>query len=875
LKGVAVPEEKPRGLVFVVVFLLVALVAVAAATFVRAHPKAPKPGPVAEARALVEKGDRAGAARILLEASADAEARDELARLADVSETFPLADQAAILGAALEANAPVSSETVPRSILRARDEASKDPAGACELTARLLEHVPPVEDLAKARRLALEAMVQAKPESVDALAALAESDLDDGNYKAARERLEPVASKLGDGEGARVLGLALARTGSEEKAVPLLESFYKSHLEPFRHATESLDLAGTAAEKRALADLKAGNVLPSFQRRVNETVSPEERKKLLDGWVVEQVRKDRAVHAAYKVVRALAPRITAVALNLGGIEVQRAGSAVGVERRAHLEAAERYYLSIEAVAQSEDSWLIFLTQVRFALGRPKDAQRPLERVIARRERDPAVLLALATALHDAPSAGETVRALAEEAWHKLPDGERREKAAEIRATLGRTPKERVVWLERAGTGARTKTLLAQARAFVARDEGKFEDAVKLLDEVRAFYAEAGAADQVAYIELERFTITGDQGDLDRAIEGFDKAAAAKDAPVMTLELLADALLARAITSVVKDRVQLSVLHPSGPILDLVGFAATDEKDLGTLVAAFAANADRQRSVEVRERALAIDPSRVHGWEGLVADASGRRDAGALAALTDRIAKAPIDRAPEKLRILERWNEKSEPRRASADTVVALARAANDAPTLARALIARAECERDPAGGQGDPDLAVKLCEEAEKVAPRPYTRLALQDALVLRAFDRIRQRSKTLDERARSWGKLGALPLLALMARKDRGLATLLAEDEDVKRAWSLAPTEGEPRTFELQLARIAGGDADGVAKTLAASRLAIARARANVALSPEDPTVVLELVSVLEARGEADELKKLVDQAEKDAVLLPFDLLR
>jgi tetratricopeptide (TPR) repeat protein len=838
-------EEKERGIAGVVGFLIAVMAGVAAVSLL-SKPKAPVGG------------------------TADATVKeDELVRLAAESTKpgVPLSETARALGAAFDADAPVSSGTIGAAIARASDETGQDPKGAAALCQKLWENIPATPELRKARTIAFGVCFKRDEKDLAARVAYSEALLDDGDYPRIKEILEPHKAELGSGDGARTLGVACFESDAPDEAFELLHAYHEAHVAAFARALEGLKAADDAATTRAKEAL-AHETSDAFKRAIGEA-TPEHRRELMNGWVLDRAKKDPTVKRAIRALVATL-KVATTAVHLGALELQRAATRPPVERKQHLEASEHYYVSVLPVVATDEN-LLALARVRFDLGREKEARGVLDELYSRHGRSGEFLLALAVAFNGLGPARATEKELSEEAFGKLPEGYMKEKAAALRAIASDDLGERVSWLEKAGSTPPVPGIRARAMAELANDEGRFEDATGLLDD--AIAAETSGSEvpvHVARLRAERFQVTGDLTDLDRCIDILEHAASAPDAGVDILCDLADALTMRAVSTIVKDRVQVFVLRDSG--YELLHFAAVDEKDLMSLAGALAANADRARALELRERAIKKDPTYLPAYAGIFSDASARRDVDGVLAILDRISKAPLEHraggnADAALRAaLDRSRRR-------ADALLKLARAGGDPATIARALCARGVVERDAGalGAKADEELDVNVCSEAAKIAPRLYTNLALESALVARAFERLRGTSSVLDSLAKEQGKLGTVSLLALAVKKDEKLAAAVAADEDVKRAAGLVPADGEPQSYHLRVLQLARSDAAAaLEKRLGESKLALARSRTSVALDPSNPDAVLELVTVLRARGEADEASRVLGAAAKDGVTLP-----
>src|SRR5262249_5204436 len=153
-----------------------------------------------------------------------------------VEEKRKLPELTAVLGAELDVlaettaeTASLSSDVLAHALDRAQAEVATDPKGASELAARLLAVLEGSDRGARARDVrtkALDAAIAKDPKDADSLVARAALEYAEGDFVAARARLEPVADKLGTGEGARVLGLARLKGGAVDEAVAYLSSYY-------------------------------------------------------------------------------------------------------------------------------------------------------------------------------------------------------------------------------------------------------------------------------------------------------------------------------------------------------------------------------------------------------------------------------------------------------------------------------------------------------------------------------------------------------------------------------------------------------------------------------------------------------------------------
>ena len=697
----------------------------------------------------------------------------------------------------------------------------------------------------------------------------------------ARRRLEPVAEKLGSGEGARVLGLSRIRLGATDESVACLSSYYEARTAAFDRATQGLRATIDASWRRAELD-------PSLAKRYRDAHDDGEKKRAHDEAVAEIVRADPEVRSARLAVRGVAPLVE-VALALAQVEIARARGKERGERQSRLERATHYLDSVgEFAGVGLDQWWVWQTRVRVELGRTADAENVLDHFVDIRGHSFGALLAAAELLAEAGDF-EVARGRAEEAFATAKLPENREIAAQLRARIPTSREDQLAWLERAGKQPAVAALEKQARASLALEEGRFEEAAAAFDEAaRLDFGVGGpsaASFHVALLALLKSQATGRAADLDAAIAGLEKLTSDDAAPLAALDALADALQERAVATVLGDRLRTDVLHDRG--LDLLDLSAVDENEARTLATSLAANADMKRSLEVRERSIAEAPTRPRPYSALLAFVTKLRDPGALDAFAARVDKAGLDRLEDQRELVAYWSgsdaeargRRLAARRKRADAVLALARTVGHTRTIAVALASRAALEVAGTPLPADHELAVRLDELAVALSPTFVTRLSLRNALLSRAAEHARagspQLAKLLEERAR----FGSVTVLGWAVRSDATLAAKVASDSDGKRALELHSRaiagEVEAMPHDWLIFRVTGDDrAAEAGKRVAASRLAFAEAKAACAVMPTDPDRVNDLATVLELRGEKDARAKLLAEAKKAGVLLPYEVL-
>src|SRR5262249_54990545 len=132
--------------------------------------------------------------------------------------------------------------------------------------------------------------------------------------------LMPHASRLGDGEGARILGHLLAAQGKFGQASVQLQAYTQSRLARLQVAEQALRDATTSAGQRLVEAVKSRK-MPDFPYSKFQRANERERESLWRTYVSSRLEADPEVKAAQ--ARLLQEtRVIPVALELGMVLLQ-------------------------------------------------------------------------------------------------------------------------------------------------------------------------------------------------------------------------------------------------------------------------------------------------------------------------------------------------------------------------------------------------------------------------------------------------------------------------------------------------------------------------------------------------------------------------
>src|SRR5262249_29528939 len=155
----------------------------------------------------------------------------------------------------------------------------------------------------------------------------------------------PHATRLGDREGARILGHVLAEKGNIDQASEHLQTYIDSRLARLHAAEKAYTEVITAAQQRLVEEVQSGTA-SQFPYTRFQTAPQHEREEIFQKYAQTQLRADPGIKAAQEAL-ARETRVVPAALELGMLLLGRARSlAHPGESRGDLERAEKTFLSV-------------------------------------------------------------------------------------------------------------------------------------------------------------------------------------------------------------------------------------------------------------------------------------------------------------------------------------------------------------------------------------------------------------------------------------------------------------------------------------------------------------------------------------------------
>jgi hypothetical protein len=776
----------------------------------------------------------------------------------------------AALALRLAAAAPAGSEPAAMAVLDAAALVA-EPGGFADQRQRLFA--------------AAHARDAGDPWAATGLALAAEATGDRGRCQAL---LEPCLARLGDSEGARILGRIYAGLGRTAESQRLLRPYVDARLGELRTAATGLEKAHEAAVQAAFAQLNSQGADPAWYRAYADA-DKAGKERMAQEWVAARLRTDPAIAAAQRRLGAAAP-VVSVALDFGIACIQQAqGFADPAQREAMLREAEQVFLAIRSVAGETDAYRLWMAQVDYWLGKPAEGRALLDELLATRQRAPQSLLAVAGVLREVGDHG-TARVICEEAYAATSgDPALHDAAARQRSVLFIDLDDRIAWLERCDQSSTyIAAELPAARGLRARREGREQEAVADLERSLAAWnalpRNASTLNNAATVAQSLHAISGDPEHLRTACARLEEAHALMPSNTILLSNLIHARRSLAISGCIAGTIDARAL---GRALDARMFDHCHRDSTGRqqLVSRYQADPGRRLALADADRLLLMSPREGAHYELVAGELALARDATALAALDARVAAADLDHAANWARLREWLAGKRDAQMVAESAAdirrleqrVAALRGAGKDPTLALALDLLA-AERLGLAALAQPvdhDACLALAEEAMRLHPCRGSVTQLVFALESRAAARLARRDPALAQITADQRRLlNPVQVLLLLARDGRWRAEL-AVDADLRQAAGLAAAAmaADPELTNLWdgllLAAVGDAGTEAAAGRLRGDPLLPLLTRIDLHLDPASALNAVEVALVHRLQGESVQAEAVLDAARRQGLAL------
>jgi hypothetical protein len=458
--------------------------------------------------------------------------------------------------------AEVLADPLDRGLSLVEKFRATNPDGALDILKETAAFEPKNPKLAPLRIDLLKQIVAAQPDSTNRVVELAVAYESAGQLDECLKLLRPYQHKLGDTEGARILGQKMLQEGNYTDAYELLSAYVQPRLGRLPAIEASYTNALHLVRNRAFDELQHGRAGQDFYTRY-DAASKAEQEAMVDRFLETRMKADPTVQRSLLALKD-ANQIVTVALDLGIVQLNRAqGLKDPAARKSELEAAEKTFLAIRSFAGEDDDYKMFLGQVYYWLGRSKEGKELFDQLLAGNQRAYSTLMSLS---HTLRSVGETAdaRALAEEAYKKGKSNEEKYPAAWLRSLLYKDDDDQIAWLEKSDpdsswiqielNSARGKKTLQQGNKTLAADY--LRKAISGYESQRKTPASLNNCG-LAYFDL--YEATGNIEDHKRGMALLEEAITMSPSDSILLQNTTYHLFARAVMDVIQDSIHVEAL----------------------------------------------------------------------------------------------------------------------------------------------------------------------------------------------------------------------------------------------------------------------------------------------------------------------------
>jgi tetratricopeptide (TPR) repeat protein len=807
---------------------------------------------IAAADRLVTEGKLEAAARQYREVALGhtshvAAAQAKLGELIDSSAARENADAAA-LALPIIVDVHQSGRTIDRlferTVALAKTHADKNPRAALKLVDAVDDLVPDSPELIAFRLPLLQGLYEKDPTDPDVTSGLALIHEARGQHDECEKLLGPHAAKLGDREGARILGQIYARQGHIEKAYPLLEAYIDKRLQSWQKAEESMLATFKQLDYEIIDELKKKKAR-DFDYVGYQALPKAAQDEMVQQYINKRLKDHPAVRKAVEQQRAQG-KVVPVVLDFGIVLLRRGQALPDPEaRHQELQRAEKMFLTIRQQAGQTTTYRLFLGQVYYWLGKHAEGRKQFDDLLTDQKHQTESMLAVADTLREVGAVSEA-RAMAEDAYTKATDPKWKHDAAATRALMALDQEDQIQWLERGNpSDPVVKASLRKARGDKALEQGKTEEAVVHYRAAADIYAgmpeSSFSLNNSALVHQALYGATGDPQALEKSIAQLEKALSLKPGDSILLRNTAGMIMANALGDIAGKEIDLRVLKTSGS-LGMISFLYRDAAGQARYRERVRAHKVVARAMAHYERLRVLAPKDPRVYSILARHYAFTHDQDKLRELSKAAQEASLDLADANRLTLEQLQGKRDDRlrkelhgsRLHFRDALAAARKLGGA-TLALAVEGQVNLEAagEWLGIACDHDAVVALAEEADKTAPSRGTKRVLRGALLARAHDTLLKKEPAYARLcAPCLRTMHAITLLAIALTPDSPTCQACLANPDVRRALQMTldqaqlfPEDADEWTWAM-LRSAHPKEAAGLAKqVLQSERLRLERA--------------------------------------------------
>lgn len=770
----------------------------------------------------------------------------------------------------------------------AREHETSDPLGALAVLDAVVplagnpgEHLDP-------RRRILDRLVDQSPDDVDLCSRLARVCADQGDFKRCLAVLARHEDKLGEREGAAILGHVYATQGKLDKARKLLTAYVDACLPVLRGAEYEFRSVRDAAETRILTTLRE-NKAADFDFPKYNAATRAEKEQMIGEYLSKKLKDDVALRQALERL-ARQQAVVPAALDLGMVLLQQAQSAADPDaRQRELKKAEETFVSVGTFAANSDQYRLSLGQVYYWLGKAKEGKKLFDEYLAKHNHSSDTVQIVSNLLREVGATSEA-RTLIEQAYEKETNPTSKELLAGTRAVMYLDLEDKILWLGRSNAKLPlVKSLLAEAQGTKAARDRRDADAERHYKEALAVYATqpetSATLNNSALIHFSLYRLTQDVGQFQRGVEKLERAVALKPGDTLLMGNLADTLLQGVARDLLGDSMDWKVLKRS-PSLDLLAYLHGDGAGQDRLTERLRGNVWLVKARTYYDKLLVLAPRRMESYVALEWLYDQLDDVEALRKLAIRLKEADLDMEGYKRQALESITGKKADK--DRDDLVKSLQRYEEVLVEARKVGGRtfaAAAGQLAAGRMAaalydlpvDADGIVKLVQEADAVATSSGTRGMLIEAYLFRAHLALTKQDEEYAALAKKTRRTLGTQLVTWAVGNPGRLRELALANADVQLAIKgrVALVQAYPdSTSAATWAFLRAAHPDVAAKLgerLKAGQQEAIRRELDRTLAPLSHAMMLEAYWYLILQGKADEAAAWLREQQKKGVPLPI----
>lgn len=686
--------------------------------------------------------------------------------------------------------------------------------------------------------------------------------------KANLKLLAPLASKLGESEGARILGQIYVRRGKFAKAHTLLQPYTEGRLKKLHKAEKRYNKAMKEVRERAIRNLRYGRGPRELRSRSYRYLPKAKRIRLVQQYIRDVSRRDPELRKSRKAL-VKAAKVVPVAMDLGLVMLYRARrSRNPIKRKQELKAAEKVFLSIRGVAGKSSRYRLYLGQVYYWMGKPKKGQKLFNKVLRRTRRSYAVLTRLTHVMREL---GEHDRAqeLIEEAYRKAKGKKQKQNAAYLRSITGSGLDDRIKWLKRSNRDS-TQVIISlnSARGDKARRAGNTRGAARYMRKAIEGYERlpktASNLNNQALVHFSLFRVTGNPKDFAKGIKLIESALEMKPSDSIMLGNTAYFLLQEALIRTIGSKVDWKSTNQSISS-GLLSYLYKNEKSKEPWIEKLKEQSSFTNAVKRYNKMLVLAPKSVNVYNRLADLYWHTKNTKGMKELYERLVAGKFNFAnPNRYRSTVKSIQSD--RKALVRTRKALRQQKRRVRKLryrSKLSYAMAACTQVSLhiaayalGDRVNASQMLRLAKQAHRRAPSSATIDVLIAAHLFKAGQTLARRNRKFARMLRMNKRhITVGYLLTFAAQRDEKIQRALRRDRDMRKAISLIKksVKAFPSGSNLQewvlLSLFSKKDAEDIGDTLKENKLYRYKHLIRTRMAPESPSrsIMIYLYSLLQ----------------------------